>query len=130
MACRLSTNCTRGHGATTPMARLWTGIPKCAAIVNRSRSAPHAALLQPPTRERNARVGSSRRNKKTNLRRNVMTKRLLFFGYGMICYLIFLATFLYAIAFVGGFLVPARLDGPLGTTVFEAVAIDCVLLTI
>jgi protein-S-isoprenylcysteine O-methyltransferase Ste14 len=57
-------------------------------------------------------------------------KRLLFFTYGVVSYLIFLATFLYAIAFVGGFLVPRRLDGPLETSVPLALAIDCGLLTV
>jgi methanethiol S-methyltransferase len=59
-----------------------------------------------------------------------MVKRLLFFLYGVAAYLVFLATFLYAIAFVGGFLVPRRLDGALETSVVSALAIDCVLLTI
>lgn len=59
-----------------------------------------------------------------------MAKRLVFFAYGVVSYLIFLATFLYAIAFVGGFAVPSRLDGPLGTSLVEALVIDCVLLTI
>lgn len=61
---------------------------------------------------------------------SAMVKRLLFFAYGALAYLIFLATFLYAIAFVGGFAVPSRLDGPLGTSLMEALVIDCVLLTI
>ena len=59
-----------------------------------------------------------------------MLKRLLFFAYGVGSYLIFLATFLYAIAFVGGFVVPSRLDGPLQTSLVQALLINCVLLTI
>ena len=59
-----------------------------------------------------------------------MLKRLLFFGYGLTCYVIFLGTFLYAIAFVGGFLVPRGLDGPLQSSLTLAVAIDCALLTV
>ncbi len=59
-----------------------------------------------------------------------MTKRLLFFGYGVVSYLIFLGTFLYAIAFVGGFIVPMRLDGPLEGSILEALAIDAALLTV
>src|SRR5260370_34293076 len=40
-----------------------------------------------------------------------MIKRLLFFAYGLTAYIIFLGTFLYAIAFVGGFFLPTRLQG-------------------
>jgi methanethiol S-methyltransferase len=65
-----------------------------------------------------------------NPREGAMLKRLLFFGYGLTCYLIFLGSFLYAIAFVGGFLVPRRLDGPLDSSSGLAVAIDCALLTV
>jgi len=57
-------------------------------------------------------------------------KRLLFFTYGVASYLVFLATFLYAIAFVGGFLVPTRLDGAVTTSLARAIAIDCALLTL
>jgi methanethiol S-methyltransferase len=57
-------------------------------------------------------------------------KRLLFFAYGVTAYLIFLATFLYAIAFVGGFVVPRHLDGPLQSSMPVALAIDALLLTI
>jgi methanethiol S-methyltransferase len=59
-----------------------------------------------------------------------MFKRLLFFGYGLTCYVIFLSTFLYATAFVGGFLVPRRLDGPLQSSLASALIIDCALLTV
>ena len=59
-----------------------------------------------------------------------MLKRLLFFAYGSFSYLIFLATFLYAIAFVGGFVVPTQLDGPSQEPVTTALAIDAALLTV
>ncbi len=45
--------------------------------------------------------------------------RIGIFLYGIVCYLIFLAVFLYGIGFIGGFLTPTSLDGtpdsPLGT---------------
>ncbi|MFP5380213.1 MAG: methanethiol S-methyltransferase [Vicinamibacteria bacterium] len=59
-----------------------------------------------------------------------MPKRLLFFVYGVAAYLVFLATFLYAIAFVGGFAVPRRLDGPLEGSLVEALVVDTLLLTV
>ena len=57
-----------------------------------------------------------------------MFKRVAFFVYGSLSYLAFLATFLYAIAFVEGVAVPTRLDGdaigPLGLSLL----IDAALL--
>ena len=59
-----------------------------------------------------------------------MLKRLLYFAYGLLAYLTCLGTLLYAVAFVGGFIVPRRLDaGPQGS-LLEAVIIDCGLLTV
>jgi methanethiol S-methyltransferase len=57
-----------------------------------------------------------------------MAARILFFAYGCFAYLLFLATFLYAIAFVGGFAVPAILDGPRTTPFVTALLIDAGLL--
>ena len=59
-----------------------------------------------------------------------MVKRLTFFAYGVVAYLIFLATFLYAIAFVGGFAVPTKLDGVAQGPVTTALAVNCLLLTL
>ncbi len=43
-----------------------------------------------------------------------MLKRILHFAYGLAAYALFLGTFLYALAFVGGCpLIANRLDGPL-----------------
>lgn len=58
-----------------------------------------------------------------------MVTRVLFLVYGVVAYLLFLATFLYAIAFVGGF-APRALDGPPTTPFWTAVAIDLGLLSI
>ena len=59
-----------------------------------------------------------------------MLKRLSFFGYGVFCYLIFLGTFLYAIAFIGNFGVPTALDGPASGRLGVSLAIDVGLLTL
>jgi len=59
-----------------------------------------------------------------------MLKRLVFFVYGLTCYVIFLGTFLYAIAFVGGFGLLSSLDGPLATSLPGTLAIDCALLMV
>ncbi|MDP1570776.1 MAG: isoprenylcysteine carboxylmethyltransferase family protein [Vicinamibacterales bacterium] len=59
-----------------------------------------------------------------------MAKRLVFFAYGVGAYVIFLGTFLYAIAFVGGFGVSRRLDGELQTSLPLALAINAALLTV
>src|SRR6478736_8989694 len=59
-----------------------------------------------------------------------MTARILFFVYGCFAYLLFLATFLYAIAFVGGIGVPVVLDGPLTMPFVTALLIDAGLLTV
>lgn len=57
-----------------------------------------------------------------------MTKRVLVFAYGVASYVIFLATFLYAVGFVGGFAVPTRLDGPARGPLAVALAVDLALL--
>jgi protein-S-isoprenylcysteine O-methyltransferase Ste14 len=59
-----------------------------------------------------------------------MIKRLMFFTYGVICYLVFFGTFLYAIAFIGGFGVPTTLDGPASGPLLAALAINAGLLTL
>ena len=57
-----------------------------------------------------------------------MLKRVSFFVYGCLSYLLFLATFLYAIAFVEGVAVPTRLDGSAAGPLGVSLLIDALLL--
>jgi methanethiol S-methyltransferase len=59
-----------------------------------------------------------------------MFRRILFFAYGVVCYAAFFATFLYAIAFIGGFAVPTTLDGPAKVPLAKGIAIDAGLLAL
>jgi len=60
-----------------------------------------------------------------------MLKRILHFAYGVASYVLFLGTFLYALAFVGGCpLIANRLDGPLTGSLGTAIAVNCALLAV
>ena len=61
---------------------------------------------------------------------HALLKRSLFFVYGLGSYLTFLATFLYAIGFIGNFGVPATLDGERDGSLAVAFAIDVALLAV
>jgi protein-S-isoprenylcysteine O-methyltransferase Ste14 len=57
-----------------------------------------------------------------------VVKRVTFFVYGLACYAVFLATFLYAVAFIGNLGAPTSLDGVATDPVGRAVAINTALL--
>ena len=59
-----------------------------------------------------------------------MIKRILFFLYGSLSYVLFLGTFLYAIGFIGNFGVPRTLDGVASAPLGISLAIDVLLLTV
>lgn len=56
--------------------------------------------------------------------------RVLAFVYGVVCYGIFLLTFLYAIGFVGDWIVPKAIDSNPTSSIGEALLVDAILLGI
>jgi len=59
-----------------------------------------------------------------------MLKRIATFIYGVISYLLFLGTFLYAIGFIGNLVVPKSIDSGRTGPLSEALLIDAALLTL
>ncbi|BBX27597.1 methanethiol S-methyltransferase [Mycolicibacterium alvei] len=57
-------------------------------------------------------------------------KRLLIIGYGIASYLLFVVSFLYAIAFVGNFVVPRTVDSAIAAPIAEAVLVNLLLLSV
>jgi methanethiol S-methyltransferase len=57
-----------------------------------------------------------------------MFKRIAIFFYGVACYAIFFGTFLYALGFVGNFIVPVTMDGTPTMATGKALLIDVLLL--
>lgn len=62
--------------------------------------------------------------------RDRKTFRLLAFMYGLVCYAIFLITFLYAIGFVGNLVVPRSIDSAPILSLGNAIAVNVALLGI
>src|SRR5512146_2195841 len=63
-------------------------------------------------------------------RRALAMKRFSIFAYGVVCYAVFFATFLYAIGFLGNFLVPKSIDSARDTSLLSALLIDLALLAL
>ena len=59
-----------------------------------------------------------------------MLGRVTAFLYGVACYLVFFATFLYAIGFIGNFGVPKSIDSGAQTSFINALLIDAALLSL
>jgi protein-S-isoprenylcysteine O-methyltransferase Ste14 len=57
-----------------------------------------------------------------------MMKRISAFAYGVVCHLLFLATFAYLVGFMGNWLVPKSIDSPPYGATGLAVAIDLLLI--
>jgi len=57
-----------------------------------------------------------------------MLKRIAALSYGVVCYLVFFVTFVYAIGFIGNIAVPKAIDGPVETSLLRALLINVGLL--
>jgi protein-S-isoprenylcysteine O-methyltransferase Ste14 len=56
--------------------------------------------------------------------------RVLTISYGAVCYLVFLAAFLYAICFVGNIAVPRSIDAGVAAPIGQAIAVNVLLLAL
>src|SRR5919206_4371233 len=59
-----------------------------------------------------------------------MLARITAFAYGLVCYLVFFGTFLYAIGFIGNLVVPKSIDSGRTGSLTQALLIDAALLTL
>jgi protein-S-isoprenylcysteine O-methyltransferase Ste14 len=59
-----------------------------------------------------------------------MVHRFLVLAYGTVSYALSVATLLYAIGFIGGFITPTRLDGPRQGSIGASLAVDLGLLVV
>jgi methanethiol S-methyltransferase len=59
-----------------------------------------------------------------------MQNRSIVFLYGLVCYVLFFGTFLYAIGFVGNLFVPRSIDAPPAGDFVSSLVIDLALLTV
>src|SRR5215472_3606699 len=57
-----------------------------------------------------------------------MGKRLVVFAYGLVSYMVFFMTFLYAVGFIGNLYVPKSMDSAPRISFFPALVIDALLL--
>jgi methanethiol S-methyltransferase len=57
-------------------------------------------------------------------------KRWIVLLYGVVSYVLFLAVFLYAVGFIGGFATPTRLDGPVTTPLGFAALVNALLIAV